>query len=176
MGTHKGSLRTDPHMRGFEDLEWPPFVPLVFCVETTLAEAAIEGLKAVGDTRSLEAYNYIRLYALCLAYHPNYVREIAAALMCYRRAHAQNLAFMISRLALSVLRVLAGRAHRIAWRILHPKPGAGEHCIHPVPDIREASRALASYLEKAGITWRPVYALGEKGTGADRGKATGTKE
>jgi hypothetical protein len=127
-------------------------------VETTLAEAAIEGLKAVGDTRSLEAYNYIALYALCLVYHPNYVREIAATLMRYKKAHGKNLLSVMSRMALSVLRVFASRARRFAWRLLHPKPGAGEHCIYPILNIREAARTLASHLEKTGAALRTVYA------------------
>lgn len=153
MNTHTGTLKEDPHMRGFQHVIWPEVVPEIFTVETVMAQSALEGMRIADRNDLIKSFNFVRLHAQCLYHHPKEVRAILQGLARATRANPHTtLALNIVKMGYHLLQIAAARAGRILWRIAHPSPSAGQIMIGPYQDIRMAALALDKHLQEIG--WR----------------------
>ena len=79
-GKHYGELRRDPHMRGYEDLAWPPGIPERFSVETVWAESAVEAMRSLGGEEAVGKLDLAALNAYYLVRHPGDFGPVRRAL------------------------------------------------------------------------------------------------
>lgn len=140
MGKHKGDLKSDPHMKPFTDLRWPPELPMFFSVETVWAHAAWATLDGLGDKTRQAQFNLARLYALCLFHHRDYAKEVLSA----RRAAKQGGCTQVgtARIVSELFSVACKYALARFKRVLKPKASNGREVVAVVEDVYLARQAL----------------------------------
>lgn len=143
------SIKDDPHMKGYEELEWPPEVPPFFSARTVWAEAAIEGLQVVGRTDIRNRLALPKFHSECLMSHPEQYRIIIRNYLNLRKEKAV-LDPGLLRFAGNLVAAGLRHAFLIAKRIARPAPAPGSMRMAGGGNIQEASRALQAYLARTG--------------------------
>lgn len=155
---NKGDLKNDPHMVGYLDEVWPEGLPEFFSLETVWAQGALDAVRRVGWWEMLSSFDFPYLYALCLAGHFDYFREIRKAVSLGALARRKSEAFLWPSVALQVARVFGNRFWYYAWRLSRPTPRGHSQEYAGHPDIRSASEFVSSIFGEK-ISWRPARSI-----------------
>lgn len=142
--THKGDIKTDPHMTPFKNINWPDILPNFFSVETVWAHAGWETIRNTEKDNLLNGFNLGRLYALCLIRHFDYRAEILAAIRSARASRYPNSALW--PLTVQVLRVSLSLVAAKLKRLTNPSASGGREIVAVVDDVRAAREALDNRL------------------------------
>ncbi len=153
-GTHKGSLKDDPHMKPYRDLIWPEGVPDFFCVETVWASASIEAINSSGRKDLLTSFEYAQLHAICAIRHPDY---LSLTLKNYKNlliSQSKNLLLGYLQLVHGLMVVGFRFGMRVLERLLprlFNKPKRIEH--GHLQNIEEATQCALKYLSEKGFSF-----------------------
>lgn len=152
-GTHKGSLKDDPHMKPYRDLIWPDGVPGFFCVETGWASAAIEAINSSGRKDLLPHFDYALLHAICAFRHSNY---LALILECYNNLLAtqnKNRIFGYLDLARGLVIVSFRFGKHVLAKLLPSLFRSRRVEYGHLQDIDEAAQSALKHLREKGSTF-----------------------
>jgi len=137
---HQGRLWDDPHMMPYVGETWPPEIPEFFGIETVWAQAALTACRKTGRDDLLRAFDFTRLYAICLVKHRRNLPEIRAA-MAARNGGTVSTGQWVS-LGLAV----AAEVARFGWttvkRMVRPTPRGWSLEYGPYEDVDRACLAL----------------------------------
>ncbi|MDH5632654.1 MAG: glycosyltransferase [Gammaproteobacteria bacterium] len=151
MGTHKGKLEDDPHIKPYRNLVWPDEIPRFFSVETVWAQAGYATLLA--NNISPEKMNLARLYGLCLVTHGSYAGEIYKSIKSCSQGRNTSLVLMLIQVARYSIESLALKIFALARRLMKPSVSAGRFFVSDIPDIQAAMSRLEEIIVERGIGW-----------------------
>ena len=156
LGRHKGNLKDDPHMDGYDMSQWPEGVPEFFSVQTVWAEAAVAALHAVRRNDLLAKFNWELLHALCIVYHPDYLTITIRSFRTVVRRYKPNYLWIYGNLIKNVLLVSLKRIARFIYRKLFPNRGVREKQFGCVDNIESAVYELTAYLNRSGYSFASI--------------------
>jgi hypothetical protein len=131
---HHGTIESQPHLPADTAAKWSPSIPRFWSGATIYAESARRAVAAISGRE--EKFNYLYLYAACLVFERQYVREVMKVLLqpmsIVERLRA-SVYVPFYYLSISMTRILR------FWMNL---VGTKNHVDHSVKSIREAVYAL----------------------------------
>lgn len=156
LGTHKGKLKDDPHIKPYKSLHWPAGVPEYFSVETVWASAAIEAISASDRKDLLSYFNYALLHATCAFRHPDY---LAVTLNTYNKllaSQGKNRIVGYLNLAREMVVVCFRFGKRVIDKLMPMlfKTRRIEH--HHLQNIDEAAQSALRHLKERGAPFETV--------------------
>lgn len=157
---HSKALEDAPHLRHRGEYQWCALVPRVYTVESLWVESSIAALEAMGRDDLIRALDVAKLAALSIWANRGVTRIVVKALMNSTRERGENQVVGACRLAIHLLRLLAGLGIRICQRIWNRvliSLGAREvRRVHGIENMVDASRELRRHLEANGYAFANI--------------------
>ena len=77
-GAHKGTLRDNPHIGAFKNLNWDEIIPEFYSVQTVWSYSLVAALYKINNPLLIP--NYESLYAQCFIYHKSFSIEVNSSI------------------------------------------------------------------------------------------------
>lgn len=144
-GKHVGAIEGNPQLPKDCHLKWTELIPKYWSGPTIWAESAMQVLKQCKRPELEEKFNYMRMYASCMIFHPEYQEEIEQAMKSYPN---QNKIFTTISLNLQKLSVWSLRFRYLIKNMTKKAKIASVTEHQEVKDVEQAAVILDAYNDR----------------------------
>lgn len=139
-GKHVGDIEGNPMLPIDCHLRWSKLVPRFWSGPTIWAESLLKAAELMGEIKYIKAFNYPRLYANCLTFHPEYKVEIKDCIKQYTISNSSI--YVQFKVKVEQISIVILRLKFLFYNLLRRFSGRGNLTYSNINNIQEASKLL----------------------------------